>query len=94
MEDAKNLYLVIDSVELGDAWEPETDQRCILVGVYDTKERAEEAKKTYNEEQRCARVVKAPLNRMAKDKTSDTGFVELDSFWSYDDDMYDDPMDI
>lgn len=24
MEDAKNVYLVIDSVELGDTWEPET----------------------------------------------------------------------
>lgn len=71
------------------------DQRCILVGAYDTKERAEEVKETYNEEQRnYARIVKAPLNRMAKDENSDTGFTELDSFRSYDDDMYDDPMDI
>lgn len=94
MSNQQEVFLVIDSVDWGDQWEPENDVRCLLIGVFDSKDRAEQEKAKYDKEyDGDARIMKAPLNRQAKTK-NETGFVELDCVQWFDDSMYDDPMDI
>ena len=94
MSNQQEVFLVIDSVDWGDQWEPENDVRCLLIGAFDSKDRAEQEKVKYDKKHdRDTRVVKVPFNRQARAKI-ETGFVELDRVQWFDDSMYDDPMDI
>lgn len=94
MSNQQEVFLVIDSVDWCDQWEPENDVRCLLIGAFGSKDRAEQEKVKYDKKHdRDARVVKVPFNRQARAK-SETGFVELDGVQWFDDSMYDDPMDI
>ena len=94
MSNQQEVFLVIDSVDWCDQWEPENDVRCLLVGVFDSKDRAEQEKDKYDKKHdRDARILKVPINRQTRVK-SETGFVELDRVQWFDDSMYDDPMDI
>lgn len=94
MSNQQEVFLVIDSVDWCDQWEPENDVRCLLIGAFDSKDRAEQEKAKYDKKHdRDARVVKVQFNRQARAK-SETGFVELDGVQWFDDSMYDDPMDI
>lgn len=107
-QQGKVLYIVTSDYGYHDPWEPtdETDLR--LIGIFDSKDKIHktlEAKKLYYGN---VQVKKVCLNNIAFDekawKDYENGFVEekdnnqfLPSLlydFSYDDDMYDDPMDI
>lgn len=94
MSNPQEVFLVMDSIDWCDQWEPENDVRCLLIGVFDSKDRAEQEKAKYDKKHDCdARIVKVPFNRQTRAK-NETGFVELDCVQWFDDSMYDDPMDI